>query len=451
MNQSEPLTTTIKMARALIVGLLVISCVQAPAGPYHSLTPSIPHTQVSTATEIPTGNPLSAPPTQLETPATTLPMPTVTQRAPVIATLDWKSGKPMMVVLEDSYDAQLLSIIDLRTGLTRELQFAENVPQTNIAWSPDSCTLVVALDGVDGNKIVRIDPSGNILEEIFATQRRQLNDGGFAQYRGSTRTLVYAAVIAPFADWIAYPALNNGTSSAEVEVVSTDDQTEVYRFAERGGACVDARYLSCAIAWSPDGSRLTYSGYDENGVKQLYVAKPDGTQTTQITFLSNREVDIFSPRWSPDGENIAFGLRNAAGSSVSLEIVPTNGQGHQTTVVENLRRNNGFWWHSNTVIAAYVTRDKTTSHPVEAVQWIEIGTYQVIGSLLENEAPNDSIIAPWYFSSDRIGFFSEDSSGATFYVYDMLSQTFERQPEFQRRGALLFWSVAPTDASACRP
>ena len=55
-------------------------------------------------------------------------------------------------------------------------------------------------------------------------------------------------------------------------------------------------------AWSPDGSRLVWSGI-RDGRQDLFVARADGSDVSRLTDDAAR--DLF-PHWSPDGASIAF-------------------------------------------------------------------------------------------------------------------------------------------------
>ena len=55
-------------------------------------------------------------------------------------------------------------------------------------------------------------------------------------------------------------------------------------------------------SWSPDGTRLIYSQY-ENNHSHLYSVRADGTDTKTLTSGTGNE---YEPQWSPDGTHIAY-------------------------------------------------------------------------------------------------------------------------------------------------
>jgi len=56
-------------------------------------------------------------------------------------------------------------------------------------------------------------------------------------------------------------------------------------------------------AWSPDGSKIVYSGGPGPHGKEIFVIKVDDSEKKQLTKNQSNE---FTPSWSPDGTEIAF-------------------------------------------------------------------------------------------------------------------------------------------------
>ena len=64
---------------------------------------------------------------------------------------------------------------------------------------------------------------------------------------------------------------------------------------------------------SPDGSQVAYTALDEQGRKEVFVMRADGSNESQLTFGA----PAFVSDWSPDGSMIAF---NRIASDSSQEI-----------------------------------------------------------------------------------------------------------------------------------
>ena len=80
-------------------------------------------------------------------------------------------------------------------------------------------------------------------------------------------------------------------------------------------------------AASPDGSRLAYTGRDDNVTNQIFVANLDGTGIEQLT----HDLDgAYSPAWSPDGSKIAYSAGGTSGDDLSDLFVVDLATGEST-------------------------------------------------------------------------------------------------------------------------
>ena len=55
--------------------------------------------------------------------------------------------------------------------------------------------------------------------------------------------------------------------------------------------------------WSPDGSRIAFSGHNRNEPSEIYIINVDGSGLTRVSKPGSNRRD---PRWSPDGQQIAY-------------------------------------------------------------------------------------------------------------------------------------------------
>jgi len=88
-------------------------------------------------------------------------------------------------------------------------------------------------------------------------------------------------------------------------------------------------------AWSPKGDRIVFVG--RRGTNQIFTAKPDGTELTQITTAGNNE----DPSFSPDGRYIAFS--SDRDGVKGIYIMRANGESQQRITHKNLRASGPRW------------------------------------------------------------------------------------------------------------
>ncbi len=81
-------------------------------------------------------------------------------------------------------------------------------------------------------------------------------------------------------------------------------------------------------SFSPDGTRIAYSGVGRNGNADVYTIRPDGSDQREITFSQAVDTD---PSWSADGTKIAFETNRNG----NVDIYSVNADGSNSTQLTN--------------------------------------------------------------------------------------------------------------------
>jgi Tol biopolymer transport system component len=124
------------------------------------------------------------------------------------------------------------------------------------------------------------------------------------------------------------------------KVVFTRQDDGLYVVDARGGTpqLIAKSYLAWWLgtpAWSPDGSRIAYTVYEEGGPGglsyQIWTVKPDGTASRRLINLGEcRARCAGGLAWSPDGSMLAFDSAHQAQNPVldwAIYLVKADGAG----------------------------------------------------------------------------------------------------------------------------
>jgi Tol biopolymer transport system component len=170
-----------------------------------------------------------------------------------------------------------ISVMD-QNGDNETILAAEDRPG-QMAWSPDSKTLVFESWSGEGGQLYQVD--------LQSKEKSRLIPGS----HGSDKS----AQFSPDGSKILFERFHSEGRRTELRVLDRESGAET-PFASPNRSNHDG-------AWSPDGNWVVFTSNTKEGNFDLYMTDAQGSNLRQITAMKG---DEFAPAWSPDGSSIAF-------------------------------------------------------------------------------------------------------------------------------------------------
>jgi TolB protein len=187
-----------------------------------------------------------------------------------------------------------------------------NITQSQLAfdpeWSPDGSKYIAG----DGYTLSVRDSAGNLLHYLSPETNGHNDIGVGAGWSPDGDRLAYS-----FQDWHCDEAGCNTTRQG-IAMADPDGTAESVIF-ESGSLS------TFSPSWSPDGTKLAFTGCCLNERRGVYTVNVDGTGLREISGLNSNS----KPHWSPDGSKLVFEAWNNSAQVDELFTVHADGSGIQ--------------------------------------------------------------------------------------------------------------------------
>ena len=182
-------------------------------------------------------------------------------------------------------------------NLSRLLQFPHRSP-VNMAWSPDGSHIAFNTHVDRRMQVFVVDVATARLWQVTENASSQPHlewspDGSRIAFNGTIQ------------------GLTDGSSAPrEAAFIVDKDGANLQQLSQAFGGREPV--------WSPDGSQIAFTQYEEGALSDLFVSYADGTNPRRLT---NTRHGVYGLAWSPDGWKIAFKSVIAGGWEISVAAV----------------------------------------------------------------------------------------------------------------------------------
>jgi len=187
------------------------------------------------------------------------------------------------------------------------------------------------------------------------------------------------------------------------------------------------------VSFSKDGEWITYSSYPDGN---LWRSRVDGSQRLQLSFPP---MQIYGPRWSPDGKSIAF-TAALPGKPYKIHLVSADGAAPQQLMPEERVERDPVWSPNGDTLAFCIGSNAAT----DTINLLDLRTRQVSllpgseGKFSPRWSPDGRYLAALSFDSQKLLLFDFTTRQWTELASMPLSY-----PQWSRDGKYIYFGSYP--------
>ncbi|MEN4013947.1 MAG: hypothetical protein ROW48_18100 [Bellilinea sp.] len=290
---------------------------------------------------------------------------------------------------------QALRMINIQTGKQKIYDLGEEMKDfgalISLSENKTFCGYIGLFTADGEHRIIQFSPEEGIPVEIF-----RLTQTPADSHRWSPK-------LSPDGQYIAYVVFSGhlGYDWAEfqnIELVRLDDIDKRVQLSSRGGTWKKGG------EWSPDGSKISFTDYDHNGLLQVFVTSLPELNTQQISTFDNPKLKPASLQWSPEGSKVVVVFQNQQpveeinDSHTEVWIFyPVGGKPHKLPLpsTDMLIGDQLYWSEDGRMLLLITASRDENNQMVSSVYWFDTERNQSVVSVTEEEI-SSLINSDWF-------------------------------------------------------
>lgn len=222
---------------------------------------------------------------------------------------DWSPDGKSIVFVRYHNDAMEIQELELGTGQVHALTRGGAV-NLEPRWSPDGSRLAFVSTQDTGRFHVFV---GDIVEgTLIASQLIEERESEVDRYYYSPFDHQLSPAWSPDGKSLVYvsnPEIPYGSGAIWTRSLAPDAEPELVRMEETS--------WKARPDWGPDGNRIIYASYLGRQWHQLWATTTQGN--AEPFPLTYGDFDISSPRWSPDGKQVAYVANQSGNTDIRIQ------------------------------------------------------------------------------------------------------------------------------------